>query len=137
MFMLMYLLGCVTAATYLELHRKLEAAGFYHVQYSNWASDNSDAVDAYWIMLNLLLIHPRQPRVYYQGVESLSHAHLEAGHHGRYQLSGRYTPNLCGPTPTDLVPGNPPAIIPGDMYLPEFTRPSLKTLNHENWRVSP
>lgn len=89
-------------------------------------------------MLDLLLIRP--PGKLESTIKGLKAYHMpiwELDITEDIQLGGRYAPNLRGPTPTGLVPDNVPAVIPGDVYLPEFTRPSLNALNHENWRVSP
>ena len=134
----MLLFYTIAAATYLELARILEASGFYRVQYSDWASDDSDTADTYWTMLNLLRIRPAGKLE--STIKGLKAHHIPAWELDiteQVQLGGIYSPNLRGPTLANLVPQFMPAVVPGNLHLPEFMRPSPSALNLENWRVSP
>lgn len=108
------------------------------MQYSDWASDGSDAADVYWTMLNLLRIRPAgKLESTIKGLKAHHTPDWELDVTERFQLGGLYSPNLRGPTPADLVPQFIPAAVPGNLYLPEFTKPSPNASNLGNWRVSP
>lgn len=129
----------MTAITYTELRRILGASGYHRVQYSDWASDDSDAADAYWTMLTLLRIPP--PGKLESTIKGLKAHHIPAWDldiTADIQLGGIYAPELRGPTPARLVPQHVPAVVPQHMHrLPAFTKPSPNAQNVANWRVSP
>ncbi|KAG9313255.1 hypothetical protein JVU11DRAFT_6720 [Chiua virens] len=123
--------------TYLELARILGEANFRRKQYSDWASDASDAADTYWTMLNLLRIRP--PGKLESTIKGLKAHHIpswELDVTEKIRLGGAYSPHLRGPTPANLVPDNVPSAIPDDIIpLPDFTKPSANAFNPACWRV--
>ncbi|KAG6370891.1 hypothetical protein JVT61DRAFT_10914 [Boletus reticuloceps] len=125
------------AATYLELARILGESGFRRLQYSEWVSDNSDATDTYWTMLNLLRLRPvGKLESTLKGLKAHHIPTWELDITEEVRLGGVYSPNLRGPTPVNLVPQNMPVAIPDNMRIPDFTRLSPSTLDLESWRVS-
>ena len=89
-------------------------------------------------MLSLLRIRP--PGKLESTIKGLKAHHIPAWELDiteSIQLGGIYAPNLRGPTPAHLVPGNVLAVVPEDLHLPEFTKASPNALDLENWRVSP
>ncbi|KAH0826469.1 hypothetical protein J3R83DRAFT_5471 [Lanmaoa asiatica] len=130
----------VVAPTYLELARVLGESGFRRLQYSDWVSDDNDAVDTYWSMLDLLRIRPAGKLE--STIKGLKAHHIPAWELDvteQIRLGGVYSPYLRGPTPASLVPQNVPAaaaLLADNIPLPDFTRPSPNALNPENWRLS-
>ncbi|KAG6380464.1 hypothetical protein JVT61DRAFT_8613 [Boletus reticuloceps] len=125
------------AATYLELARILGESGFRRLQYSDWVLDNSDAADTYWTMLNLLRLWPvGKLESTLKGLKAHHIPTWELDITEEVRLGGVYSPNLCGPTPVNLVPQNMPVAIPDNMHISDFTRLSPSTLDLESWRVS-
>lgn len=116
----------------------MTGARFRRLQGSDWVSDESDAVGAYWTMLSLIMIEP--PGKLESTVKGLKAHHIPDWTFDvtrLIRLGGQYSPSLQGPTPAGLVPQNVPAFVPEAMdILPRFTRVSLQAENPHNWRVS-
>jgi len=128
----------MAAETYAELVRILTASGFRRLQGSDWVSDDSDAVHAYWTMLSLTMVEP--PGKLESTVKGLKAHHIPDWVFDiteEIQLGGLYSPFLPGPTPARLVPQNVPCFPPVDpILLPQHTQPSPQAQDTNNWRVS-
>lgn len=122
---------------YSELGTLLHCDGFHQVQYSIWACDNIDVVDAYWLMLGLLDARP--PSKLESTIKGLSLHHVSDWVFNvtdEIQVGGAYSPRLRGPTPAGLVPPDVPAALPPLPWWPPLhTQQSEPAMNVANWRV--
>ena len=122
---------------YSELGTLLHRDGFHRVQYSIWACDNVDAVDAYWSMLGLLDARP--PGKLESTMKGLSLHHISDWVFNvmdEIQVGGAYSLRLQGPTLAGLIsPNIPAASLPLPWRPPLHTRRSEPAMNVANWRV--